>query len=48
MWIRAFEILLELKSIALSFKKGGSIPEGSAAQFKESPMTIASGIEKEL
>jgi len=47
MWIRAFEILLELKTIALALKKGEPIPESSSAWLKSSsPSKIAMGIEK--
>jgi hypothetical protein len=47
MWIRAFEILLELKMIALALKKGEPIPEGSSAQLKSSSHSkISMGIEK--
>ena len=47
MWIRAFEILLELKVIALALKKGEPIPESSSAWLKSSnPSKIAMGIEK--
>jgi len=50
MWIRAFEILLELKSIAMAFKKGMPLPENSMAEYANKqvlPACIVEGLEQE-